>query len=371
MLGSSHIQTATKGKIMSSLLERMAKAGTIKQAEILTDSAFFTAKDVITTELPILNIAFSGELGGGLVPGLTILAGQSKSFKTLLGLYCMKAYMEKYKDAVCLFYDSEFGVTPDYLKVNGIDTDRVLHIPIEHVEQLKFDIVKRLEEIKRNDKVFIFVDSLGALASKKEIEDAIEEKSVADMSRAKAIRSLLRIITPHLTMKDIPCIVVNHVYSTMELYSKTVIPGGTAVTYSANQIFVISKSQEKDGTELVGYNFTINIEKSRFVREKAKLPFTVTYEDGIQKYSGLLDIALESGHVVKPSNGWYSRVNMETGEIEDKKCRAKDTLGSDFWSSILDQPSFNDYIKKHYQLGRNQLITNEEIESAYGDSKDE
>lgn len=356
---------------MSSLLERMSKAGTIKQAEVLTNSAFFTAKDVITTDLPILNIAFSGELHGGLVPGLTILAGQSKSFKTLLGLYCMKAYMEKYKDAVCLFYDSEFGVTPDYLKVNGIDTDRVLHIPIEHVEQLKFDVVKRLEEIKRGDKIFIFVDSLGALASKKEIEDAIEEKSVSDMTRAKAIRSLLRIITPHLTMKDIPCIVVNHVYSTMELYSKTVIPGGTAVTYSANQIFVISKAQEKDGTELVGYNFTINIEKSRFVREKAKLPFTVTYESGIMKYSGLLEIALESGHVVKPSNGWYSRVDFETGEVEEKKYRAKDTVTGDFWNMILAQPSFNEYIKKNYQLGRNQLASNEEIDAAYEEIENE
>lgn len=355
---------------MSSLLDRIMKAGTIKATEVLSESSFFTAKDMITTELPILNIAFSGDLNGGLVPGLTILAGQSKSFKTLLGLYCMKAYMDKYPDAVCLFYDSEFGVTPDYLKSNGIDSSRILHIPIEHVEQLKFDIVKRLEEIKRGDKVFIFVDSLGALASKKEVEDAIEEKSVADMSRAKAIRSLLRIITPHLTMKDLPCVIVNHVYATMEMYSKTVIPGGTAVTYSANQIFVIGKSQEKDGTEIIGYNFTINIEKSRFVREKSKLPFTVTYENGIMKYSGLLDIALESGHVIKPSNGWYSRVNIETGEIEDKKFRAKDTQSADFWNVIFSQPSFNEYVKKRYQLGAAPMMSDDEIADEIANSGD-
>jgi RecA/RadA recombinase len=353
---------------MSSLLDRMSKAGTIKSAEILSESSFFTAKDMIPTDLPILNVAFSGDLNGGLVPGLTILAGLSKSFKTLLGLYCLKAYMNKYPDAVCLFYDSEFGVTPDYLKSNGIDATRVLHIPIEHVEQLKFDIVRRLEEIKRGDKVFIFVDSLGALASKKEAEDALEEKSVADMSRAKAIRSLLRIITPHLTMKDLPCVVINHVYSTMELYSKTVIPGGTAVTYSANQIFVISKSQEKDGTELIGYNFTINIEKSRFVREKSKLPFTVTYEDGIQKYSGLLDIALESGHVIKPSNGWYQRVDKETGEVSEDKFRAKNTLTKDFWESILKSPSFNEFVKSRYQLGLGAMMTDDEIAEEFEDA---
>ena len=211
---------------MSALMQKMMKAGTIKQSSILSKSAFFNDKDVVTTDLPILNIAFSGKLDGGLTPGLTIFAGESKSFKTMLALYCLKAYFNKYDDAICLMYDSEYGTTPEYLNAFGIDTSRIIHIPIEHVEQLKFDIVKRLEQVEKSDKVFILVDSLGALASKKEVEDAIEEKSVADMSRAKAIRSLLRIITPHLTSKDIPCIVINHIYKTQEMYSKVVIPGG-------------------------------------------------------------------------------------------------------------------------------------------------
>lgn len=341
---------------MSALLERMKKSGSIKSSSVLTESSFFMKKDVVETDLPILNIAFSGDLDGGLIPGLTILAGLSKSFKTLLGLYCLKAYMNKYPDSICLFYDSEFGVTPDYIKSNGIDGSRIIHIPVEHVEQLKFDIVKRLEEIKRGDKVFIFVDSLGNLASKKEVDDANDEKTVADMSRAKAIRSMLRIITPHLTMKDLPCIIVNHVYSTMELYSKTVIPGGTAVTYAANQIFVITKAQEKDGTELIGYNFTINIEKSRFVREKSKLPFTVTYEGGIQKFSGLLDIALDTGFVIKPSNGWYSRVDLSTGVIEDKKFRLKDTQNTEFWNQILTNETFKSAVRAKYQLGNIPMV---------------
>jgi RecA/RadA recombinase len=341
---------------MSALLERMKKSGSIKSSSVLTESSFFMKKDVVETDLPILNIAFSGDLDGGLIPGLTILAGLSKSFKTLLGLYCLKAYMNKYPDSICLFYDSEFGVTPDYIKSNGIDGSRIIHIPVEHVEQLKFDIVKRLEEIKRGDKVFIFVDSLGNLASKKEVDDANDEKTVADMSRAKAIRSMLRIITPHLTLKDLPCIIVNHVYSTMELYSKTVIPGGTAVTYAANQIFVITKAQEKDGTELIGYNFTINIEKSRFVREKSKLPFTVTYEGGIQKFSGLLDIALDTGFVIKPSNGWYSRVDQSTGAIEEKKFRLKDTHNAEFWNPILTDEKFKSAVRANYQLGNIPMV---------------
>jgi len=183
-----------------SLMDKLIKSGTVKTSALLSESIYFTDKDIVTTNLPILNIAFSGAVDGGLVPGLTVFAGASKSFKTLLGLYCMKAYFNKYPDAVALFYDSEFGVTPEYLTSNGIDTNKVIHIPIEHIEQLKFDIVKRLEQIERGDHVFIMIDSLGALSSKKEIDDANDEKSVSDMTRAKSIRSLNRIITPHLTM---------------------------------------------------------------------------------------------------------------------------------------------------------------------------
>jgi hypothetical protein len=221
---------------MNKLLDKLQKAGSIKNAEILSESSFFNVKDCISTELPILNIAFSGEIGGGLIPGLTVIAGQSKSYKTLLSLYCMKAYFDKYKDSVALLYDSEFGITPEYLTMNGIDASRIIHIPIEHIEQLKFDIVKRLNEIVRGDKVFIMIDSIGSLSSKKEVDDATDEKSVADMTRAKSIRSLLRIITPHLTMKDIPCLAVNHVYQTMEMYSKAIVGGGCVLAGTEIQL---------------------------------------------------------------------------------------------------------------------------------------
>jgi RecA/RadA recombinase len=209
-----------------SLLDKLKSVGSIKYSEVLSESSFFNMKDSILTELPILNIAFSGEVDGGLVPGLSIIAGPSKSFKTLLTLYCMKAYFDKYPDSVALFYDSEFGVTPEYIENYGIDSSRIIHIPVEHIESLKFDIVKRLKEINRGDKVFIMIDSIGSLPSKKEVDDAVDEKSVADMTRAKAIRSLLRIITPHLTMKDIPCLAINHTYQTMEMFSKAVVGGG-------------------------------------------------------------------------------------------------------------------------------------------------
>jgi RecA/RadA recombinase len=329
---------------MNKLLDKLMKAGTIKSADVLSDTPFFNMKDCVPTELPILNIAFSGDIDGGLVPGLSIIAGESRSYKTLLSLYCMKAYFNKYPDSIALLYDSEFGITPEYLEMNGIDASRIIHIPIEHIEQLKFDIVKRLEQIERGDKVFFMIDSIGSLPSKKEIDDALEESSAADMTRAKAIRSLLRIITPHLTMKDIPCLAINHIYKTMEKFSKSIISGGQSVMLCANQAFIVTRAQEKDGTDLVGYNFTINIEKSRFVKEKSKLTFQVKFDEGISKYSGLMDLALESGHVIKPKQGWYQIPG------DEKNYRFANTNTPEFWDRIVSDNSFKEFITYKFKL---------------------
>ena len=334
-----------------SLLDKMLKAGSVKGSTILAKSSFFNDKDPIRTELPIVNIAFCGSLDGGLLPGLTVLAGASKSFKTLLGLYCMKAYLNKYKDSVAILYDSEYGVTPDYLESFDIDINRVIHVPIEDVEQLKFDATKRLNEIDKGDKVFIMIDSIGNLASRKEVEDAENEKSVADMSRAKQLKSLFRIITPKLTGKDIPLVAINHTYKEIGMFPKDVVSGGTGIMYSANQVFIITKAQEKEGTELAGWKFTINIEKSRYVKEKSKLPFTVRYDSGIQKWSSLFELALESGHLTKANQGWYNMVNMDTGEIIEPKRRAKDVESDDeFFEGLIVDPGFKAFIERRFKL---------------------
>jgi len=348
-----------------SLMDRLKRAGSVKTADILSNSSFFNAKDMIDTNIPALNIALSGSVDGGLTPGLTIIAGPSRHFKSMFGLLMVKAYLSKYKDAVCLFLDSEFGITPDYISSVGIDTTRILHIPIEHIEQLKFDISKRLEEINRGDHVIVFIDSIGNLASKKEVDDAADEKSVADMSRAKQIKSLFRIITPHFTTKDIPCLVVNHTYMEQALYPKTIMSGGTGPMYSANTVFFIGKQQEKDGTEVVGYNFIINVEKSRYVREKSKIPVTVRHDGGISRWSGLLDMALESGHVIKPSNGWYSRVSKDTGEVEDQKFRATQCDTKEFWVPILSTLTFQTWVKEKYQVANGSILSDSDIDEEF------
>lgn len=350
-----------------STLDKLKKNSTIKQTEVLSKSKFLNSKDVVQTTVPALNVALSGKLDGGLSTGLTVFAGPSKHFKTAFAMLLSKSYLDKYDDGVVLFYDSEFGAPQGYFDSFGIDTDRVVHTPVTDIEQLKHDVMSQLQGIERGDRVIIIVDSVGNLASRKEVEDAIDGKSVADMTRAKQMKSLFRMVTPHLTIKDIPAVVVNHTYKEIGLFPKDIVSGGTGVYYSADNIFIIGRQQEKQGKDVVGYNFIINVEKSRFVREKSRIPIEVTWEGGISKWSGLLDMALESGHVVKPSNGWYAK----SGDDDAKKYRTKDTYSKEFWLPILQDQSFVDWITQRYLISSDSImqeeVSEEDIENAYSD----
>ena len=349
-----------------SILEKIKKNSSIKDSAILSKSKFFTNKDMIPTSVPIINVALSGRLDGGLTPGLTMWAGPSKHFKTAFSLLMAKSYLDKYPDSALLFYDSEFGTPQSYFDTFGIDTERVLHTPLKDIEELKFDIMQQLTNLERGEHLIIVIDSIGNLASKKEVEDALDGKSVADMSRAKQVKSLFRMVTPHLNLKDIPMVVVNHTYKEIGLYPKDIVGGGTGSYYSADNIFILGRQQEKEGTEVIGYNFIINVEKSRYVKEKSKIPVSVSFTGGISRWSGLLDLALESGNVIKPSNGWYSKVDLETGEVEEKKYRIKDTDTKEFWMSIITSKTFRDFVETKYKVSATEIMQGGE-ENLFGD----
>lgn len=328
----------------------MLKAGYIKEAKLLSKTKVFE-NELITTDIPILNVAFSGDLDGGFGPGLAVFAGASKSFKTLLGLLCVRSFLRSDPEAIVLFYDSEFGATPDYFAGLNIDIDRVIHIPIKDIEELKFDIMPRLQEVGAKDKVMIFIDSVGNLASKKEVADALSKNEASDMTRAKQLKSVFRMVTPYLTMKKIPCVAINHTYKTQEMYAKDVVSGGTGIYYSANTIFIITKAQVKDGTDVVGFTYTINIEKSRYIQEKAKLPFTVTYKGGVSKYGSLFDLAMEAGYISKTKVGWYNLVDPETGEVMNPALREKEVIkNKDFFEKLLQTEGFKTYVSTRYKL---------------------
>ena len=341
-------------------MDKLKKNSKVKTSNILSESKFFTEQDMTPTDVPMINVALSGSVDGGLAPGLTVLAGPSKHFKTSFALLMASAYLKKHPDAVMLFYDSEFGSPQSYFEQFGIDTSRILHTPIANVEELKFDLISQLEEIDREDKVIIVIDSIGNLASKKELDDAINEKSVADMSRAKALKGLFRMSTPYLTMKNIPLIAVNHTYMEIGLFPKAIVGGGTGIYYSADNIWILGRQQDKKGTEIQGYHFVINVEKSRYVKEKSKIPITVSWDGGVRNYSGLLDCALAGGYAIKPSNGWYAAVDKSTGEV-GPKVRYDGTLDQSFWDPIFAKTDFKDFLKKQYSIGHQSLVDMDEI----------
>jgi RecA/RadA recombinase len=275
----------------------------------------------------------------------------------------VSSFLKKYKDGIVLFYDSEFGTPQEYFTTFNIPFESVVHTPVTDIEELKFDIMKQLKEIDRKDKVMIVIDSIGNIASKKEVEDALNEKAVADMSRAKQLKSLFRMVTPHLSLKDIPMVVINHTYKEIGLYPKDIVGGGTGSYYGSDNIWILGRQQDKDGTEIAGYHFVINIEKSRYVKEKSKIPITISFNGGINRWSGLLDLALEGQFMAKPKNGWYCKVDQETGELLQPNMRAKDFVNNkDFWMTMIKETNLSEFIKGKYKMAVGPIMDTDEMD---------
>lgn len=342
----------------NALRDKLLKNSTIKETDILANSKFFDDKPFVATPVPLVNAALTGDIDGGLEPGILQLTGPSKHFKTAFSLLFGMSFLKKYEDGVILFYDSEFGTPLSYFDSFGIAKDRVVHSPLLNIEQLKHDLSVQLDGIKRGDHLLVIVDSVGNLASKKEVDDAVSGNSAADMTRARALKSFGRIITPHLTLKNIPMIIVNHVYEAMDNSHAKIVSGGTGLYLSSDNIWILGRQQDKDEKtkELDGYHFIINIEKSRHVREKLKIPITVSFDGGIRRWSGLFEVAREGGFIVTPVQGWYSVADPETGEVEDKKYRKDDIQhNAEFWGRMLKTTKLKEYIRETFKLADGQM----------------
>ena len=336
-------------------LDKLKKNSRIKRTSQLDEATFDIAAPAPTIS-PNINIALQGDLNGGLEPGIMTLAGPSRHFKTTLALFLAKAWMDMYTDCALLYYNSEGKPQTKSILSMGIPMDRVIHSPIKNVEELKFDLIGQLDSLDSSDKVIVLIDSIGNLASKKEADNALSENSAADMTRAKELKSLWRIATPYFSEHNIPCININHTYDSMTMYGGQQISGGQGGILASDDIWVIGRQQDKDGKEVVGYNFIINVEKSRTVRERTKIPFHVTFDEGINIYSGLLDIAIECGYAISPKQGWYAFVDQETGEILEPNFRRAKTLDKEFWEDALNDPFFNLAVRQRYRLDSNTLF---------------
>jgi RecA/RadA recombinase len=331
-----------------SRLSELAKVGVVEQSAIMGDSDFFKNRFNVTTSLPILNVALSGELEKGFGCGLTMLAGESGTFKTNLALLCLSSYLQTYEDGFGIIYDSEFSITEEYLSTFGIDSSRILYVPICDVEELKQDAFAKLKELKRGEKCFVLIDSVGNMVSRKTITDIQDEKVSTDMSRAKQMKPLFSLITNSANMLDIPVFIVNHSYSTQELYSKTVVSGGRAAMYVPNTVLNMSRRAERSADKsLEGFSFTIEVMKSRFIRAFSRLSFTVNFDSGIDPNSGLLELASDGGFITQ-KGGWYQLV--DSGTPVGNKLRESQLLETGFYDTLLKNTKFNDYVKSQYLL---------------------
>jgi len=328
---------------MNELMKRIMKNTSNPYVDTLEKSPLLDKTDPIVTDIPALNLILSGSVDGGFDCGVTTIAGESKNFKTLFGLNMSKAFLDKYEDGVLIFFDSEFGSPRTYFDFFKDAKQRVIHYPVGTVEELRTEMLNQLEKFERDDKVMFMVDSIGNLASLKETEDVMDGKTTVDMTRAKMVKSLFRLITPRLTIKDIPLVVVNHTYQTLEMFSKQVMGGGTGTVYASNTIIFVGKQQDKDGKELLGYNFILKSEKSRFVREKMAIPVNVKYVGGINKYSGMFDLAVKYEIITSPSKGWYS--------YKEKKMRRKEIeFNADYMSEIINDEKFKQLVESEFKL---------------------
>jgi len=269
-----------------SILDKIKKNSTIGLTSTISESTVLLDKFEIPTSIPAMNIALSGSLKGGITGGTTIFAGESKRFKSMYSLFLVSEYMKSFPESVCIFYDSEFGTPLSYFEKMGIDLDRVVHCPITDIDQLKHDIVVQLTELERKDRVVVMIDSIGNLASKKELDDSIEGKSAADFTRAKTLKAMFRQITPILAVKDIPLIAINHTYKEIGMFPKDIqsggcLEGGTKIIMSDGSTKAIEDVKVGDMVKtLGGENEVYAVWDPETLDEGEPECYRVTFEDG-------------------------------------------------------------------------------------------
>lgn len=351
----------------SPLMERMLKIAKKldPEADLLSKTDAIKPDIICSTGIPILDLAWSGRVDGGIISGIKQLVGDSRTFKTMFGLVDVKAYMDKFPDAICIFADSEGGANEHYWTSMGIDMDRVLYLPIENVEQTKIKLTQLLNDAQKGDHIIVFIDSISQLPSTKEVEDAIKGNDTQDMTRARALNSFWRVITPIVKEKKFVVVWINSYYDEIgNQYAEPNIKGGKQGFLSSNQLWFITRSQVKEegDKEIRGWKFTVGIMKGRFVREKAKFPVTVLYEGGIDRWSGMLEIARFLGYVELVSGSWYQRTAKGGFDQTKEKKLRKGDLGDDFWYPLLENPQFVDDVNSMFGISQGEIMPADMLE---------
>ena len=254
----------------------------------------------------ILNAVLSGSLYGGVPDNkVTAFAGESATGKTYFVLGVVKSYLDRNPEAGVVYYDTEAAVTKAMMEERGIDTRRVILAEPDTIQKFKTHALKMIDMYekepadKRPPMMFV-LDSLGLLSTSKEMEDSLEGKDVRDMTKSQIIKAAFRVLTLKLAKVKIPLLVTNHVYEVIGSYVPTKeLGGGTGLKYAASTIAMLSKRKEKDGDgDIVGNIVRIKMYKSRLSKENSQVEVLLTYDKGLDRYYGLLELA-EKYEIIK------------------------------------------------------------------------
>jgi len=286
---------------MSDFLKEIIKETGNEYATLVSDGV--EAGDVdsfIDTGSLAFNALLSGSIFGGMPSNkITAIAGEAATGKTFFALGIVKAFLDKNKDAGVIYFESESALTKDLVESRGIDSKRMVIVPVATVQEFRHQSIKVIDkyleqgEEKRKPLMFV-LDSLGMLSTTKEMEDTAEGKETRDMTRSQIVKAAFRVLTLKLGKAKVPMIMTNHTYDVIgSMFPQKEMGGGSGLKYAASNIVYLSKRKEKDGKEVVGNIIHCKNYKSRLTKENALIDVRLTYKDGLDKYYGLLDLAIK------------------------------------------------------------------------------
>ena len=325
---------------MSDFLKDIIKETGNEYASLVADG--MTAGDVdgfIDTGSYTLNALLSGSIYGGLPSNkITAIAGEAATGKTFFALGIVKHFLDKNKDAGVIYFESESALTKDLVESRGIDSKRMVVVPVATVQEFRHQSIKvidkYLEQAEDKRKPLMFVlDSLGMLSTTKEMEDTAEGKETRDMTRSQIVKAAFRVLTLKLGKAKVPMIMTNHTYDVIgSMFPQKEMGGGSGLKYAASNIVYLSKRKEKDGKEIIGNVIHCKNYKSRLTKENAMIDVRLTYDKGLDQHYGLLDLAIKHGvfksvstRVELPdgSKQYAKTINNEPAKFYTKEVLAK------------------------------------------------
>ena len=255
--------------------------------------------EFIDTGSYIFNGLLSGSIYGGLPANkITALAGESATGKTFFLMGMVKNFLDKNPNSGVVYFESESAITKQMVIDRGIDPERMVILPVTTVQEFRTQALKVLDRYLQQDvdirkPMFMCLDSLGMISTTKEVEDTTDGKETRDMTRAQVLKAAFRVLTLKLGKAKVPMVVTNHTYDSMGLFSTKEMGGGSGLKYAASSIIFLSKKKEKDGTEVIGNIVHCKNHKSRLTMENKMVDVRLTYDKGLDKYYGLLDLAIK------------------------------------------------------------------------------